>query len=782
MASCTWGCQGGGGAPTEEPIGETSTSQLSQTFPSDGEVGVPRGSSVRAVFSLPMEPSTVNEATFYLEFGEGSQAAGTVSMVDSFTAVFLPSSPLRSSTLYTAVLTDLVRDALGRPFPGARWSFATVDDKGPTVDLLSPPCGSKGVEVDTSFCAYFSEPLDPATVTSGTFFLIDEGPIDRPGGPGGGPGQRKEKIQGRLTVSGAAVCFQPDAPLKTDNQYRLSIRQGIQDLAGNNLEEGLLCDYLSKDAKPPTVKSTKPADGSENVDPETEVWVKFSEAIFFESLTDATVLFQDAAAQPVGHQRSYDQTTFVLTLKPDKDLPHNEQLKITLKKEITDASGNPLGKDFQFGFATGTGWTPPELVEQDNSSNARNPQLAVNPSTGVLHAIWEQQGANDTAIRIYANEYVPGTGWKTPTPLCSGNIAATEPRLLLISATGSVFAGYIDQKPSDSFPSVYVSRRLQGSGGWDAEGTLLSDGLAAASALEIAVGTSNDDLFAVWLERSPANSDVRINVYETRLPASGAPDPILRISDDFKASNWPDVAVEPASGNVVVAYTEQLSGQAFVNVNSAIFRFGSWNLNIQVGNDAAAQFSPQVVADPISQVFRVVFRESDLAYEAALQAGNLLWDTQVQVSDGARKALDPGIVLDEATGSAIAYWIETGGGQKDNLWVSANPFGGGWLPEVRVSNDGGKVTVPYLAVDPKSQKVLAVWVEKNTGDTSPNIYASRGSTNGGTWSSLVRLSTNAGTTDKPQAADFSIGGVFQAAVVWQESDGTRTNILAAHFQ
>ena len=99
--------------------------------PLAGATGVAATTAVNAVFSEPVNPTTVNRSTFQL-FGPGnSLVAATVTYTSgSKTATLQPNAALASSTTYTAVVTggsngvkDLAGNALASNFT---WSFTTA--------------------------------------------------------------------------------------------------------------------------------------------------------------------------------------------------------------------------------------------------------------------------------------------------------------------------------------------------------------------------------------------------------------------------------------------------------------------------------------------------------------------------------------------------------------------------------------------------------------------------------------------------------------------------------
>jgi hypothetical protein len=118
-AAKTWGFTTGATADTTAPT-------VSSVIPLTGASGVSIGSNLSAVFSEPMDLSTVNTTTFTLKQGT-TDVAGTVTTPSTTTATFNPTSNLANSTVYTATIATGVKDLAGNALAAAKtWSFTTV--------------------------------------------------------------------------------------------------------------------------------------------------------------------------------------------------------------------------------------------------------------------------------------------------------------------------------------------------------------------------------------------------------------------------------------------------------------------------------------------------------------------------------------------------------------------------------------------------------------------------------------------------------------------------------
>ena len=124
---------------------DTTAPTVSSTNPADAATGVALDASVNVTFDEPMDPSTLNLATFTLTGPGATVVAGTVSYdtLDDI-VTFTPTDLLAADTTYTATISG-GKDLLGNALVSTSWSFTT----GTTAaDLLPIDLGAaSGFEV-----------------------------------------------------------------------------------------------------------------------------------------------------------------------------------------------------------------------------------------------------------------------------------------------------------------------------------------------------------------------------------------------------------------------------------------------------------------------------------------------------------------------------------------------------------------------------------------------------------------------------------------------------------
>ncbi len=187
--------------------------------PSVSEVSV--GTDVTITFSKPVDPATVTTDTFRLS--EGGPLSGEVSVAgDGMSATFDPDADLAHETVYAVTATDGITSIAGNLLVPFASSFTTQapDTTAPLVEGIVPADGAQAVDVAGDITVTFSEPVNPATVTSGSFTVSNGGPV-----------------AGIISVAGNGLTatLDPDGDLAYQTLYSVVLSDGVTDLAGNPL-------------------------------------------------------------------------------------------------------------------------------------------------------------------------------------------------------------------------------------------------------------------------------------------------------------------------------------------------------------------------------------------------------------------------------------------------------------------------------------------------------------------------------------------------------------------
>jgi hypothetical protein len=299
------------------------------------EVGV--NAELRVRFNEPINPLTVDGGTIVLSNGiSGLLLACTISFADQDrTVTIVPHAPLPASTRHTVSING-VTDRAGNPVVPLTTSFQTgagPDVVEPRVTRSSPSGSSE--PVNSIVVVEFSEPIDPATITSNSVRLINQ--------------TSGSEVTGSRSVEpgGRRVFFMPTASLAVGTQYQLQVTPEVQDVAGNGLSSYFYLYFTTgsgSDVTPPTVVGTHPTATDTSVPVNGVVAVQMSETVDPTSVNTATVQLRQGTNAVVA-TLSLEDGNRRIRLVPTSGLiaqaPH------TLRIEgVRDVAGCPLSSAF----------------------------------------------------------------------------------------------------------------------------------------------------------------------------------------------------------------------------------------------------------------------------------------------------------------------------------------------------------------------------------------------------------------------------------------------------
>jgi hypothetical protein len=222
-------CGGGGGEGGEATDATPPT--VSSTSPASGATGVGINAAISVIFSEPMNPATLTTTTFTVKAGS-TVVPGTVGYSGT-TATFTPTGNWAYTTSYTATVTTGAQDLAGNALTNNYvWNFTTgtaSDTTPPTVSSTSPASGATGVVINTAISVIFSEPMNPATLTTTTFTVKAGSTV----------------VPGTVGYSGTTATFTPTGTWAYTTSYTATVTTGAQDLAGNALANDYVWSFTT---------------------------------------------------------------------------------------------------------------------------------------------------------------------------------------------------------------------------------------------------------------------------------------------------------------------------------------------------------------------------------------------------------------------------------------------------------------------------------------------------------------------------------------------------------
>jgi hypothetical protein len=208
------------------------SAEVLSTVPANAAMGVSVGTVITATFSEDMNPSTIDDTTFLVNDGS-TNILGTVTYADMI-ATFTPETNLSYVMDYTATITTGAEDLGGNPLENPfEWTFSTQEEPDatpPAVSSTSPASGNDDVSAYTAITATFSEDMDPSIIDETTFSVSDGA----------------NNIPGTVTYNDTTATFAPTTMLAFSKTYVATITTGVQDLAGNSLDEDYVWSFTTK--------------------------------------------------------------------------------------------------------------------------------------------------------------------------------------------------------------------------------------------------------------------------------------------------------------------------------------------------------------------------------------------------------------------------------------------------------------------------------------------------------------------------------------------------------
>ncbi|MFA7418080.1 MAG: Ig-like domain-containing protein [Melioribacteraceae bacterium] len=313
---------------------------VTSTDPANLAVGVPLNQKIAATFSKTMNASTITTATYTVMQGS-SVVTGFVSYSGT-TALFTPSSNLTPNTLYKATITSEAKDLAGNALVNNYvWTFtsgAAVVITPPTINSTDPLNLAVGVALDKKVSATFSKSMNPSTIHTSTYKLMQGTTI----------------VNGFVSYSGTTAVFSPSSNLAPNTLYTATITTGAKDLAGNALANDYVWTFTTGSASvvtPPTIISTDPISNAICVPINKHITATFSRPMNAATITTAIFTIMEVSSTTfLSGTVSYSGTT--ATFIPLINLKPNTTYTGTITTGARDLAGNPMTINHVWNFTT----------------------------------------------------------------------------------------------------------------------------------------------------------------------------------------------------------------------------------------------------------------------------------------------------------------------------------------------------------------------------------------------------------------------------------------------
>ncbi|HEY1525244.1 MAG TPA: Ig-like domain-containing protein [Candidatus Angelobacter sp.] len=333
--------------------------------PVNGATGVPANTSVVLTFNKPVDGTTVNQNTVFVQ-GAGIRVAGTY-VVNGNQISFTPSTPLAGNTSWQVIVEQPLQDPAGNgvnTFVSSFTTGAAVDTTAPQVVAMTPNDGAANIGLNATAVLNFSKPLNPSTVNSSTFALFSGS-----------------------TVLGTSVSISSDGQTVTLSSGQLpasrlitvAATSGVKDLAGNSLVEfnSRFTTAATFDTAHASVTNQRPGNGATGVPLSSSVVVYVNEALNSATVNGAFHVSQNGVLTQGTVKLSGSGQ--IVEFTPAAPWQSNALIQVFLDSTALDTDGSFVNA-YQGSFRTAvdtTGVTPQPVASSPVSGATGVPENAV---------------------------------------------------------------------------------------------------------------------------------------------------------------------------------------------------------------------------------------------------------------------------------------------------------------------------------------------------------------------------------------------------------------------
>lgn len=519
------------------------------------------------------------------------------------------------------------------------------------VLLTSPEDGSTSAQVATRIGFQIDAAIDPATLTSDNFFLMDsEGTL----------------IPATLEVTDDpdTATLTPDEPLSVITSFTATITTDLSSTSGATLEQNFEWRFMTIDS----------AWGTPEWVEETSTGNSSNQQIEIDLQSNALAVWE--YTDPSGTRIWANRYTRVdLWGEPE---PIDLGAGAADPQLAVDGAGNGFAV-WQEGGATAEsriwtnrytveeGWGTPEIVQNGELTAALTPAVAADPDGNAI-AIWLQRAMDSSDLVVWANRFSNGS-WGAAEPIDDMPTPTGLELHIGMDADGNAIATW--RRPG--FPGdVIWSNRYRPGMGWGTAELVKPDEATDANNTRLDVGSSGD-AFLTWDQEEGMRKDV----WSARFSGSSWDMP-ERI-DDFDAGDTVEADIAVDGTGVAHAVWSQ-SDPDFRNIYANQYTPGDgWGIpelieppNDDPSEDADATI-PRVEVNSVGNAFvvwRQTFNDWGSIWSNRLDPGTG-WMTGELIENDERAGRNPKIAVDENR-HAHVIWLHSIATSTD--WVRTNRF------------------------------------------------------------------------------------------------------------
>lgn len=374
--------------------------------PENNAMGVERDAVITVEFSEEMSPSSLLENSFVLT--EGTTEVSAEITYTGLIATLTPAQPLNPDTVYTATVTSGLMSLTGFALtnPGS-WTFTTLDDVSPQVDLTYPANNDVDVLRNVEVRVNFNEAMDPASLTA-TSFVLEQGNV---------------AVPAILSYENRVATLKAIEALDAETVYTVTLNTDVKSALGNPLASEYSWTFTTNMDTLPSILTTFPANNDINVPRNAVVTATFSEAMSPTSLSESSFTLK-AGNDTIAGSLTY--TGLIATFEPDEFLEEDTLYTATITTEVESLTGYSLEDSSEWSFRTTASANGPNAVNLGSAEQFVMLAKAAISTTGATSIVGDV-GLSPADITYLTgfSQLMPPTSFTT-SALVTGQIFAAD--------------------------------------------------------------------------------------------------------------------------------------------------------------------------------------------------------------------------------------------------------------------------------------------------------------------------------------------------------------------
>lgn len=300
--------------------------------------------SVAVRFSEPLLLDSINGTNVDLRDVDGTLPANVDWDGRSHTLYIRPDKGLIPGQEYFLLVSEGVSDRFGNRLANpARLHFRIrkpEDLQPPRVVKLQPQAGAVRVSTDETIAVIFSEAIQPESLNRHTILVESDG--------------RLLPVRLIWEAERQTLRIRPGAPLPDGRECRITLTEGIMDLAGNTLEKPLSWAFLvgvGEAERRLTLLALSPHEGQEEVKSVAAVTAKFNAPLDPGSVNGYTFILKQDNRRVAGRVRLTDDGREAI-FEPLVPLQSGQVFMVRLTEGIRSTLGRTLERPKVWRFKT----------------------------------------------------------------------------------------------------------------------------------------------------------------------------------------------------------------------------------------------------------------------------------------------------------------------------------------------------------------------------------------------------------------------------------------------